>query len=84
MEKERLAIILYTILGCVVGIISIYSTNYLSLFALVFGVYFVTVIPVAKKISVNKITTWLLSNAFLTYFLVWFVVYVLLSNALVV
>lgn len=83
MRKEQSATILYSILGCIVGYLSLYSNNFFHILLLIFGVYFATVIPVTKKITVEKLTRWLLSNTFLTYILVWLIVYILLSNVLV-
>jgi uncharacterized membrane protein (Fun14 family) len=83
MKKEQSTAILYTILGCIVGYISLLLNNFLYILVLLFGVYFATVIPLTKKITVNKLVRWLLSNTFLTYILVWLIVYILLSNTLV-
>ncbi|MDI6825767.1 MAG: hypothetical protein QMD36_01065 [Candidatus Aenigmarchaeota archaeon] len=83
MEKEQIVVLLYTILGCIVGYFSVYVTNSLLLFGLVLGIYFITVIPLSKKITVNKLMKWLLSNTFLVYILVWLMVYILLSNTIV-
>jgi len=80
MEKEQSVVILYTILGCVVGFISLQVKNFIFLLALVFGIYFITVIPLSKKITVDKLMKWLLSNTFIVYILVWIIVYILLSN----
>ena len=80
MKKEQSATILYTILGCVVGYISLSLDDFLSLFGLILGIYLITVIPLSKKITVDKMTTWLFSNTFAVYFLVWLIVYILLSN----
>lgn len=80
MEKEQTVVILYTILGIVVGYVSLQIKNFILLLALVLGVYFITVIPLSKKITVNKLVKWLLSNSFIVYILVWLMVYILLSN----
>jgi uncharacterized membrane protein (Fun14 family) len=80
MKKEQSVTILYTILGCIVGYISLSLNDFLTLFALIIGIYFITVIPLSKKITVDKMTTWLFSNTFIVYFLVWLIVYILLSN----
>jgi len=80
MEKEQTVVILYTILGIVVGYVSLQIKNFILLLALVLGVYFITVIPLSKKIAVNKLVKWLLSNSFIVYILVWLMVYILLSN----
>ncbi|KYK35663.1 MAG: hypothetical protein AYK18_02760 [Theionarchaea archaeon DG-70] len=80
MKKEQSATILYTILGCVVGYISLGLNNFFLLLALVLGIYFITVIPLSKKITVDKLMRWLLSNTFAVYILVWLIVYILLSN----
>ena len=80
MEKEQSVVILYTILGIVVGYVSLQIKNFILLLALVLGVYFITVIPLSKKITVNKLVKWLLSNSFIVYILVWLMVYILLSN----
>jgi uncharacterized membrane protein (Fun14 family) len=80
MQKEQTAVILYTILGCVVGYVSLQIKNFIVLLALVLGIYFVTVIPLSKKITVDKLVKWLLSNTFIVYILVWLMVYILLSN----
>lgn len=82
MKKEQIAAILYTILGCVVGFISYYLKSSSMIFLLVFGVYFCTLIPITKKVTVKKLGLWILSNTFMTYILVWLIVYILLSNAL--
>jgi len=82
MKKEQSATILYTILGCVVGYISLSLNNFVSILLLVLGIYFITVIPLSKKITVDKLTKWLFSNTFVTYFLVWLIVYILLSNVI--
>ena len=82
MQKEQSATILYTILGCVVGYISPYLKDFISIIILVLGVYFVTVIPLSKKITVDKLAKWLISNTFITYILVWLIVYILLSNVI--
>jgi len=80
MKKEKIAVLLYTILACIVAFISIQLTNFFSLLILVLGVYFATVIPVAKKVNVDSLIKWILSNTFLVYILVWFLIYTLLSN----
>jgi len=80
MKKEQSATILYTILGCVVGYISLGLKNFFLLLGLVFGIYFITVIPLSKKITVEKMMKWLLSNTFVVYILVWLVVYILLNS----
>jgi len=80
MEKEQTVVILYTILGIVVGYVSLQIKNFILLLALVLGIYFITVIPLSKKITVNKLVKWLLSNTFIVYILVWLIVYILLSN----
>jgi uncharacterized membrane protein (Fun14 family) len=80
MEKEQTVVILYTILGIVVGYVSLQIKNFILLLVLVLGVYFITVIPLSKKITVNKLVKWLLSNSFIVYILVWLMVYILLSN----
>jgi uncharacterized membrane protein (Fun14 family) len=80
MKKEQSAVILYTILGCVVGYISLALNNFFLLLALVLGIYFITVIPLSKKITVDKLMKWLLSNTFAVYILVWLIVYILLSS----
>jgi hypothetical protein len=80
MEKEQSAVILYTILGCVVGYVSLQISNFILLLGLVLGIYFITVIPLSKKITVDKLMKWLLSNTFVVYILVWLIVYILLSN----
>jgi len=82
MKKEQTAAILYTILGCVVGFISYYLKSTSMIFLLVFGLYFCTIIPVSKKVTVKKLWKWIISNTFLTYILVWLIVYILLNNAL--
>lgn len=84
MKKEQSATILYTILGCVVGYISVSLNNFFMIIALVIGLYLITVIPLAKKITVDKLVKWLLSNTFAVYILVWLVVYILLSNVNIV
>jgi uncharacterized membrane protein (Fun14 family) len=80
MKKEQSAVILYTILGCVVGYISLQIKSFIFLLVLVLGIYMITVIPLSKKITVDKLMKWLLSNTFLVYILVWLIVYILLSN----
>jgi uncharacterized membrane protein (Fun14 family) len=80
MKKEQSAVILYTILGCVVGYISLQIKSFIFLLVLVLGIYLITVIPLSKKITVDKLMKWLLSNTFLVYILVWLIVYILLSN----
>ncbi len=82
MKKEQSATILYTILGCVVGYISLSLNNFILLLALILGIYFITVIPLSKKITVDKLARWLFSNTFAVYFLVWLIVYILLSNVI--
>lgn len=82
MKKEQSVTILYTILGCVVGYISLLVNNFILILVLVFAVYFITVLPLSKKITVDKLAKWLLSNTFVTYFLVWLIVYILLSNVI--
>jgi len=82
MNKEQSSAVLYTILGCLVGLFSSYVTNGYLILLLVFGVYFSTLIPVTRKVTVKKLGTWLFSNTFLTYILVWLVVFILLSNAM--
>ena len=82
MKKEQSATILYTILGCVIGYISLYLNNFISVVVLVFAIYFITVLPVYKKVTVDTLTKWLFSNTFVTYFLVWLIVYILLSNVI--
>ena len=82
MKKEQSATILYTILGCVVGYISLSVDSFILILVLVFAIYFATVLPVSKKITVDKLTKWLFSNTFVTYFLVWLIVYILLSNVI--
>ncbi len=80
MEKEQTVVILYTILGCVVGYVSLQIKNFIILLALVLGIYFITVVPLSKKITVDKLMKWLLSNTFVVYIFVWLIVYILLSN----
>jgi len=80
MKKEQSATILYTILGCVVGYISVSLKNFVLIIGLVIGLYLITVVPLAKKITVDKLTRWLLSNTFVVYILVWLVVFIMLSN----
>ena len=82
MKKEQSATILYTILGCVVGYISRFVDSFILILVLVFAIYFVTVLPLSKKITVDKLARWLFSNTFVTYFLVWLIVYILLSNVI--
>lgn len=82
MKKEQSVTILYTILGCVVGYISLLVNSFILILVLVFAVYFMTVLPLSKKINVDKVVKWLLSNTFITYFLVWLIVYILLSNVI--
>ena len=84
MKKEQSATILYTILGCVIGYISVSLNNFYLILLLMLGVYLVTVVPLAKKITVDKLKGWLLSNTFAVYILVWLLVYLLLSNVNVV
>lgn len=83
MEKEQIAVLLYTILGCIVGYFSTYLTNPLMLFGFVIGIYLITIIPLSRKITVDKLMKWLLSNTFLIYILVWLIVYILLNNTIV-
>jgi len=82
MKKEQSATVLYTTLGCVIGYISLYLNNFISILVLVLAIYFITVIPVSKKVTIDKLTKWLFSNTFVTYFLVWLIVYILLSNVI--
>ena len=82
MQKEQSATILYTILGCVVGYISLFVDNFILILVLVFAIYFITVLPISKKVTVDKLTKWLFSNTFVAYFLVWLIVYILLSNVI--
>ncbi len=84
MKKEQSVTILYTILGCVVGYISVFLNNFIMILFMMLGVYFITVIPLVKKITVDKLVNWLLSNTFAVYILVWLLVYLLLSNVNVV
>jgi len=82
MEKKRLIVVAYTILGCIVGYMTFHITNFLTLFSLVLGIYFVTVIPLSRKLTMDKLLKWLASNTFLVYIMVWLVVFILLNNAL--
>jgi len=82
MKKEQSATILYTILGCVIGYVSLYLNNFISILVLVLAIYFITILPVSKKVTVDKLSKWLFSNTFITYFLVWLIVYILLSNVI--
>jgi hypothetical protein len=82
MKKEQTVNILYTILGAIVGYFSTYLNNFGLLLILVFGIYLASVFPVSKKVTVDKLGKWLLSNTFLTYILVWLIVYILLSNTM--
>lgn len=82
MKKEQSATVLYTILGCVVGYLSLFVDSFILILTLVLTIYFITVLPVSKKITVDKLAKWLFSNTFVTYFLVWLIVYILLSNVI--
>jgi tetrahydromethanopterin S-methyltransferase subunit D len=82
MKKEQSATVLYTILGCVVGYISLSVDSFILILVLVLAIYFATVLPVSKKVNIDKVTKWLFSNTFVTYFLVWLIVYILLSNVI--
>ena len=82
MKKEQSVTVLYTILGCVVGYLSLFVDSFLLTLVLIFAVYFITVLPVSKKVTVDKLAKWLFSNTFITYFLVWLIVYILLSNVI--
>lgn len=82
MQKEQSVTILYTILGCIVGYVSLSLRDFFSLLLLVLGIYFITIIPLSKKITVDKLAKWILSNTFVTYILVWLIVYILLSNTM--
>lgn len=80
MEKERIANLLYTILGVIVGYFSLSLKDFLSLIALVFGIYLISLIPLKKKVKTEKALRWIFSNSFITYILAWLLVYLLLSN----
>lgn len=82
MKKEQTVAILYTLLGCVIGYISTFLNSFALIFILVFGIYFCTIIPITKKVTTKKLGRWILSNTFMTYILVWLIVYILLSNTL--
>jgi uncharacterized membrane protein (Fun14 family) len=82
MKKEQSVNILYTILGAIVGYFSTYLKDFGLLLILVFGIYLASVFPLSKKVTVDKLGKWLLSNTFLTYILVWLIVYILLSNTM--
>ena len=80
MKKEQGVSILYTILGSIIGYLSLSLNDFISLLLLVLGIYLVSIIPLKKKISIEKVWRWIFSNTFITYILSWLIVYLLLSN----
>lgn len=78
MEKRAINI-LYTTLGLIVGVLSIFLANFLYLFSLGITIYLVSIIPIIKKLKNDKVRT-LVLDTFITYFLSWFIIYFLLTN----
>ncbi|RKY22855.1 MAG: hypothetical protein DRP62_07095 [Planctomycetota bacterium] len=86
IQKEQIMAIFYTILGCILGAISLYLTSFVLMFGLVFILYLLTIILIERETIIRKpveVVKALLSDMFLTYVLVWLTAYILFSNILV-
>jgi Mn2+/Fe2+ NRAMP family transporter len=83
MRIEQFIVLGYLFLGVSIGFVSNYFTknNSALTFALTFPLflYFVSLFPLLKFVRQKK-KTWLFYNTFITFILVWLVVWILLYN----
>lgn len=81
MQKKPFVII-FTILGLIIGIVSLYLPSQLILFSLLAGTYLVILLPIAIKNKNDKILKNLILETLSVYLLTWLVVFFLLLNIL--
>jgi Mn2+/Fe2+ NRAMP family transporter len=83
MKIERFIALGYLFLGISFGVVSNYFTKSSSglTFALSFPLfaYFISLLPLLKFVKQKK-KTWLFYNSFITFFLIWLIVWILLYN----
>ncbi len=79
MDK-RLFLIIFAVLGIVVGIVSSRLLNQFLIFFLLIATYLIVFAPIYFKHKKEKEVNALILETFLNYLLMWIVVFFLLSN----
>jgi len=83
MKIDKIIVALYLFLGIFFGYISNYFNKIMSnltLALLVPVLLYVVSQPILIKFVKEKKRTWLISNSFITFVLVWLIVWILLHN----
>ena len=76
MKTERIVISLYAILGILTGIASFYLKTLIAILLALF-VYVILTIP-SVKFFTGKKRKWFIQNSFITFSLIWLVVWIVL------
>jgi len=76
MKTERIVILSFSILGVMVGILSSYLEALLAMPLAIF-IYTMSILP-SLKFFVGKKRKWVVQNSFITFILMWILVWVLL------
>lgn len=82
-DLELKTALLFTIAGAIVGYISFLVNNSLYALAVAIVVYIVIQTSVKNFIKIKKDRKWWAGNAAILYILIWFVVWTLLFNTVV-
>lgn len=79
MNLDKKLIGIYTLLGVVLGVVSNYFSSLIYQLAIPLAVYLISFF-ILIRYEKSKKPKWLFYNSFLTFLLVWFMVWILLYN----
>jgi len=81
MKVEKIIAFCYLVLGIAMGMVSNYFTKSSSIIAFLipFGIYVVSLFFLFRFVK-NKKKTWIFYNSFITFALIWLVVWILVFN----
>jgi len=83
MRIDQVLATVYLVSGIVLGYASNYLNKVMGNIALAFVVpvifYVVSTVPLFRLIK-NKKKNWIVSNSFVTFFLIWFIVWIIMNN----
>jgi hypothetical protein len=83
MKIDQVLALIYLATGIVFGYISNYFNKVLGNLVLAFVIpiifYLVSIVPLFRIVK-NKKKNWLISNSLITFFIIWFIVWIIANN----